>query len=73
MSSVNANLIPGYILDDLRERLKMEVETEEAFLARLSRKTAEELFDEYCHWNGLIDWGPQLRGVLSELREAKSE
>ena len=31
--------------------------------------TADQAFDEYCLWNGLIGWGPKLRRVLDQLRE----
>lgn len=68
---MKANHIPIYILGDLRERMKIESETEEAFMKRLSAMTTEKLFDEYCNWHGLINWGPQLRGALSDLQKAE--
>lgn len=26
----------------------------------------DEMFDEYCNWHGLINWGPRLRRILEE-------
>ena len=31
--------------------------------------SAEEMFDEYCNWNGLIGWGPDLRSILETAKD----
>lgn len=39
-------------------------------LEHIKQMPPEEAFDEYCNWHGLIHWGPRLRGVLDNLKEA---
>lgn len=57
---------------------KLSLDLREAFEGRgLSQKEIEEmdaddLFYEYCQWNGLIGWGRHLAARLDELREAKN-
>lgn len=54
--------------EDLSDEIK------EALLGRLINKaqyesmSAEDLFHEYCNWNGLIGWGNSLAMTLDELR-----
>lgn len=38
---------------------------------RIEKMTANEIFDEFCEWEGLVDWGPALRGILDRLRAAE--
>jgi len=38
---------------------------------RIEKMTANEIFDEYCEWEGLANWGPALRGTLDRLRAAE--
>lgn len=37
----------------------------------ISRMNHDEAFDEYCNWQGLIGWGPRLRGIYANLSEAE--
>lgn len=54
--------------EDLSDEIK------EALLGRLINKaqyesmSVEDLFYEYCQWNGLIGWGYALISVINELR-----
>ena len=61
--SNSVSKIPVYILADLEER---DLSHED-----IERMTAEQLFEEYCCWNGLIGWGDMLINALDQLREAK--
>ena len=38
---------------------------------KIKEMTASEAFDEMCNWEGLIDWGPELRGWMQALKEAE--
>lgn len=38
---------------------------------QISAMTADQMFDEYCNWHGLIKWGPTLRYVLDSLRDSE--
>jgi len=39
-------------------------------LDEIEQITPEEAFDELCNWNGLLGWGPTLRGIMSNLQDA---
>jgi hypothetical protein len=54
--------IPADILDDLRERGHTDTS--------LTLMSADEAFDEFCEWHGLINWGPRLRYVMGALAVA---
>jgi len=53
------------IRDDILQDLKSRGLSD----ADISELDAEQLFDEFCNWNGLMGWGPTLVGVLDHLRE----
>lgn len=50
------------LLDALRERGHSD--------ERIAAMTAERMFDEYCNWHGLIEWGPNLRAALASATKA---
>ena len=37
--------------------------------AQIKAMSPEDAFDALCNWNGLIDWGPTLRGWMTVLSE----
>lgn len=53
--------IPPEILDAARER----EHTDEA----ISRMTPQELFHEYCEWEGLINYSATLWRLVNKLQE----
>lgn len=57
---MNIEKIPTHILEDLRERLSDE---------EIKNGTPEYLFSEWCQWNNLGDWGPDLIVALDTLRD----
>ena len=54
------------IEQSIKEDLKDRGHSHEAIAAM----TPEEAFAEYCSWQGLIGWGPQLIEALDNLRAA---
>ncbi len=44
--------IPKHVLEDVRERGNTD--------SQIEKMTPSEVFDEYCSWNGLINWGRPL-------------
>jgi hypothetical protein len=54
---------------DITESLREMEHTDE----EITRMSADEAFDEYCTYNGLIGMGPKLRGVMENLNEAAIE
>ncbi len=57
--------IPDDVLCDVRERGHTD--------AQIERMTAEEVFTEFCEWNGLCRWGKTLFAVVLDLSEAEKE
>ena len=37
--------------------------------AGILRMTPDEMFDEFCMWHGLINWGPTLRHIIDRATE----
>lgn len=62
---LNLSKIPPYILDDLQSRLNTDEE--------IRAMSADEAFDEWCIWNGIIGWADRLADALDGLREAEEE
>ena len=56
---MNIDKIPESILEDLRERLSDD---------EIKVRAAESLFGEWCEWNNLGSWGPDLIETLDTLR-----
>ena len=56
---MNIDKIPESIIKDLRERLSDE---------EIKGGTPESLFGEWCWWNGLSNWGPDIIEALDTLR-----
>jgi hypothetical protein len=61
------------VLGDIRQRLGAKDENDTSHDEQISRMSANEMFDEWCNWNGLIDWGPDLRHTLDHLRKVVSD
>lgn len=57
--------IPSDVLKDLRARGHTD--------AQIENMTANQAFDEWCTWHGLVLWGSTLRTVLADLRAAEDE
>lgn len=57
--------IPQYVLNIVRER---EFSDEQ-----IAKMTPVQLFAEYCNWNGLLGWGPDLWETARALRQAEKE
>jgi hypothetical protein len=55
--------LPPYILEALRNRRLSD--------RAIELMDADEAFDQYCMWHGLIGWGQQLRLVMQRLKEAE--
>jgi len=55
--------IPRQVLDAVRQRERYT----DAEIESLSPQT---LFDEYCTWNGLINWGDTLWSAMTKLQQA---
>ena len=62
---MNIDKIPDYILGDIRARGNTDDE--------IRRMDAETVFNEYCNWHGLINWGRNLWSVAERLRSAESK
>lgn len=62
--SLDLGKIPPYILEDLQERGHGA--------SKVSQMTAAEAFDEFCIWQGLIGFGPTLRGAYDALKNAET-
>ncbi len=60
---MNIERIPDHIIEDLKERGWSEKEIERSY--------PDELFNEYCEWQGLSGYGDMLREVLDALRGAQ--
>ena len=56
--------IPEHILIDLNERGLSDDDIENS--------TYQNLFNEYCIWHGLLDWGPSLLLAVDALKKADS-
>lgn len=52
------------VLRDLKSRGLSDTE--------ISNLDAEQLFDQFCNWNGLLGWSSTLVSVLDHLREVKA-
>jgi hypothetical protein len=68
ISKLNAS-----VLGDIRQRLGAEDENDTTCDERIIRMSANELFDAWCNWNGLTNWGPDLRHTLDHLRRVVNE
>ena len=55
--------IPDHVLADIRER----GHTDE----QITRMAPRKIFDEYCHWHGLIGWGQQLFDLAITLNSKR--
>lgn len=53
------------VLDNLHER----GHTDE----QIKNMNWDQVFDEYCEWEGLIQWGPELRRVMANAKNAQQE
>lgn len=60
---INLNEVAPTILKDLRERGHSD--------DQIKNMNWDEAFDEYCEWNGLVRWGPELRQVMAQLKNAQ--
>lgn len=38
---------------------------------QIEEMTISELFNEFCNWNGLINWSDRLLNVVNQLKKAK--
>lgn len=56
--------IPERVIDDLSERGWSDSDIE--------KMSPEQAFSEFCNWNGLINWGPSLWGVVKDLEKAET-
>jgi len=58
--------------------MKLDKETYTTLIERgvspsdIPQMSADDIFDEYCQWHGLINWGPRLRRVLENAKEVES-
>ena len=57
------SMIPDYILDDLASR---GVTAE-----KIENSSPEDLFDEWCMWNGFIGYSSTFINVIDSLRSAQ--
>lgn len=55
--------IPPQVLDAVRQR-------ERYTDAEIESLSPQSLFDEYCTWNGLINWGDTLWSTMTKLQQA---
>jgi hypothetical protein len=39
---------------------------------RIKQMNWDQVFDEYCHWEGLIRWGSELRRVMANAKNAQT-
>jgi len=39
-------------------------------VAAISEMTADDVFDEFCNWHGLIGWGSTLRNAMDAANAA---
>ena len=40
-------------------------------LNQIAKLTPQEIFNEYCHWHGLIDWGNNLWRLVETLKKTE--
>jgi hypothetical protein len=77
--ALKLNKIPRGVLIDMRDKYGAPAaeqtepigECSKDFL--LSRITKEEFFDQWCDYEGLINYGPKLRALWHLLKEAEIE
>lgn len=62
--ALNTEKMNPALLQDLQARGMTNVE--------ISLLTAEQAFDEYCDWHGLVNWGPALRSAMIELKKVET-
>jgi hypothetical protein len=61
---MNLKAIPEAIVDANRERGHSDKQIE--------RMPAEKLFDEFCMWHGLINWGRSLYVLANQLNKLEN-
>jgi hypothetical protein len=60
--ALDLQALPDELINDLKER----GHSEEA----IAQMTPEKAFEEYCNWNGLINWGDSLWKAVHEFKDA---
>ena len=65
---MDINKLPATIKNSLVESLLSHQKVE-----ILESETTEELFDRWCNYEGLINYGAKLRWVLCELRKLEKK
>jgi hypothetical protein len=51
---------------DVLEALRSRGHTDSA----IEQMTWDQAFDEFCMWEGLVNWGPTLRAVMANLKNS---
>lgn len=59
---------PDKLSQDLLEALTERGYTEET----IKTLSPEEAFEEYCNWNGLINWGTRLKNAMTNIEQASN-
>jgi hypothetical protein len=62
---LNLNKMDDRVLDALRNRGHSD--------EQIQKMSPEDVFDEFCQWEGLLGWGPTLREALDDLRANKAQ
>ncbi len=62
----NTNRIRNDIIIDIRQNLGLEP-NDKSMDDNINRMSLNEIFDRWCEWNGLINYGGKLRYVVSSI------
>lgn len=57
----------------LHEKIKEALETRVFNEYDIENMSAEEVFNEFCLWEGFIGWGPALWNAMENIKEASGE
>ncbi len=63
---LNTERIHESILDEIRENLGVNP-GDTSMDEKINCMTRDGLFDRWCTWNGLINWGGKIRGAIREI------
>lgn len=53
--------------DELSDDVREVMENRGHDAKSVERMSPRKVFDEFCHWHGLIGWGDQLYDLVHEL------
>jgi hypothetical protein len=69
---INPAKVPDHIRGEIiANKGWPEATAEEDFKRYCKSADPKDLFDSYCEWNGLINWGKTLYDVVHSLDDAK--